>query len=47
MGEQVGPEGTEDDNREYLPSSSQQTAALPTIHPEETQDVKIQDTGPI
>ena len=40
-GEPVSPEGTQEGEEEYLPSSSHQTAAT-----EETQDVKTQDTGP-
>ena len=45
-GELVSPEGTQEGNKEYLPSSSHQTAVTPHGEPEETQDVKTQDTGP-
>ena len=44
-GELVSPEGTQE-GKEYLPSSSHQTAATPYGNPEETHDVKIQNTGP-
>ena len=43
--EPVSLEGTQEGNK-YLPSSSHQTAATPNCAPEETQDVKTQDTDP-
>ena len=43
--ELLSPEGTEEGNKEYLPSSSYQTAAIPDMIPEETQAMKTQDTG--
>jgi len=36
----VSPEGTKE-GKEYLPSSSHQTAATPIVTPEETQDMRI------
>ena len=42
--ELVSPDKTQE--REYLPSSSYSLQSLPTVSPEETWDVKIQDTGP-
>ena len=44
--EQVSPEGTQEGNKEYLPSNSRQTAATSNSKPQETQAVKTQDTGP-
>ena len=38
--ELVRPEGTKE-GKEYLPSSSHQTAATPMVTPEETQDMRI------
>ena len=39
-GEQVNPEGSQKGNKEYLPSSSHQTAATPNSF-----SVKSQDSG--
>ena len=43
--ELVSPDRTQE-RKEYLLSSSHSLQSLPTVSPEETWDVKIQDTGP-
>jgi len=40
----VSPEETQEGNEEYLPISNHQTTAIPHGDPEETQDIKMQDT---
>ena len=42
----VSPKGTQEGNKEYLPSGTHRTELLLMVHPEEAQDVKTQDTGP-
>ena len=42
----MSPEGTQEGNKEYLPTSSHQSVATLEVSPEETQDEKTQDTGP-